>query len=161
MNKLYGRALKGERCRDILPLYRGKNVSLIGALCLDKILALSNIYGSVDGVTFEAFIVKKLIPKLWKGACVVMDNARIHLGEMVRKKIEEAGANLIYLSPYSPDFSPIENCWSKIKSILRKHHARNYFDLVKAIEAAVLKVTKKDIYNWLTHGCYCTSEFEG
>ena len=93
MTKLKGRALKGERVRDLVPLDRGKNVSLIGALCLDKILALSNIYGSVDGVTFEAFIVKELIPKLWNGACIVMDNARIHLGEMVREKIEEAGAS--------------------------------------------------------------------
>ena len=72
-------------------------------------LASINIYGSVDGVTFEAFIVKQLVPQIWKNACVVMDNARIHLGEMVKESIEQAGAKLIYLSPYSPEFSPIEN----------------------------------------------------
>ncbi len=72
-------------------------------------LASSNIYGSVDGATFEAFIVKQLVPQLWENACVVMDNALIHLGEMVKEAIEEAGAKLIYLSPYSPEFSPIEN----------------------------------------------------
>ena len=58
------------------------------------------------------------MPKLWKGACVVMDKSLIHLGEEVKKAIEKTGAKLIYLSPYSPDFSPIENLWSKLKIIL-------------------------------------------
>ena len=75
---------------------------LLSALSLEQVVASSNIYGSVDGVTFEAFIAKELVPKLWKDACVVMDNARIHLGDMVKELIEQAGAKLIYLSPYSP-----------------------------------------------------------
>ena len=66
----------------------------------------------------KSCILRELVPKLWQGACVVMDNAKIHCGEMVKKFIEEAGAKLIYLSPYSPDFSPIENFWSKVKSIV-------------------------------------------
>jgi transposase len=68
-----------------------------------------------------------------------------------------AGAKLIYLPPYSPDFSPIENCWSKIKSILRLSGARNYPDLASAIETAFNKVCLSDIHNWFTHCCYCTS----
>jgi transposase len=102
-------ALKGKRARGKKPQKRGKNISIISALSLEKVLADRIIYGSIDGATFEAFIVKKLVPQLWENACVVMDNARIHLGEMVKEAIEQAGAKLIYLSPYSPEFSPIEN----------------------------------------------------
>lgn len=157
MLRLYARSLKGRRARGEKPQKRGKNISIISALSLDKVLATKNIYGSVDGITFEAFILTELVPKLWKDACVVMDNARIHLGEMVKESIEKAGANLIYLPPYSPEFSPIENFWSKVKAILRKIKARNYKDLIEGITSAMLQVTKQDIRNWFTHCCYCTS----
>ena len=86
-----------------------------------------------------------------------MDNAKIHLGEIVREVIEKAGASLRYLPPYSPEFSPIENFWSKVKAILRKIKARNYKDLRDAITSAMLQVTQKDIRNWFAHCCYCTS----
>ncbi|MBD1836487.1 transposase [Cyanobacteria bacterium FACHB-472] len=102
-------------------------------------------------MTFEAFIVQELIPKLWKDACVVMDNAKIHQGEMVREFIEKAGAKLLYLSPYSPEFSPIEDFWSKVKFILRKTGARIYKDLIDAIANAMLEVTQSNIRNWFAH----------
>ena len=66
-------------------------------------------------------MIRKLVPKLWKGACVVMDNCTIYTGEEIEK-----GARLIYLSPYSPDLSPIENLWSKLKNILRSLKTTNY-----------------------------------
>jgi transposase len=75
----------------------------------------------------------------------------------VEKLIEAAGAKLIYLPPYSHDFSPIENCWSKVKKILRSIGARSYPDLAKAIETAFNQVSLNDIYNSFTHCCYCTS----
>jgi hypothetical protein len=109
MLRLYARSLKGTRARGERPQKRGKNNSTIGALSLEKVLAKANIYGAIDAVAFEAFVVKELVPKLWTGAFVVMDNAQIHLGEMVKEAIENAGASLIYLPPYSPEFSPIEN----------------------------------------------------
>ena len=120
MLRTYGRALKGQRARGSKPQKRGKNVSLLTALSFNKVIASSNIYGAVNGVTFEAFIANKLVPNLWSGACVVMDNAKIHLGEEIRVLIESVGAKLIYLSPYSPEFNPIENFWSKIKAALKK-----------------------------------------
>ena len=83
-------------------------------------MASSNIYEAVDGLKFEAFIAQELGPKLWKHATVVMDNAKIHQGEMVRELIEKAGAQLIYLPPYSPEFSPIENFWLICESNLKK-----------------------------------------
>lgn len=157
MLRIYARALKGHRARGTRPQKRGKNVSLLTALSLDKVMASSNIYGAVNGVVFEAFIANKLVPNLWTGACVVMDNAKIHLGEEIKVLIESVGAKLIYLSPYSPEFSPIENFWSKIKTSLRKLKARTYKDLLDAIVDSMSKVTKDNIRNWFAHCCYCTS----
>jgi transposase len=74
--------------------------------------------GSIDALTFDAFIAQKLVPQLWTGAVVIMDNCSIHKSDELEALIIAAGASLIYLPPYSPDFSPIENCWSKIKNIL-------------------------------------------
>ncbi len=157
MVRLYGRALKGKRARGKKPLKRGTNISLISALSRTEVVASRNIYGAVNGITFEAFILRELVSKLWQGACVVMNNAKVHCREMVKEFIEEAGAKLIYLSLYSPDFSPIENFWLKVKSMLRKLKARNYLDLIDSITDAMLQVTKKDIRNWFAHCCYCTS----
>ncbi len=84
------------------------------------------------------------------------DGCSIQKGKEIENLIEMAGAKLIYLPPYSPDFSSIENCWSKIKSILRSIGARNYPDLAP-IESAFNKVSLNDIRNWFTHCCYCTS----
>lgn len=157
MVRLYARALKGKRARGDKPQKRGKNISIISGLSIEKVVAKRIIYGGVDSVTFEAFIERDLLPNLEKGACIVMDNAKIHLGEMVKKLIEEAGVKLVYLSPYSPEFSPIENMWSKVKAILRKLKARTYKDLLEAIIFAINEVTMENIRNWFTHCCYCAS----
>ena len=157
MVRLYARSLKGKRARGVKPQKRGRNISIISALSIKPVLASSNIYCSVYGTTFEAFIVTKLVPELWENACVVLDNARIHLGEMVKEAIEKKGAKLIYLYPYSPEFSPVENFWSKVKAILRKLKARTYKDLIDGIVDAMAQVTQQDIRNWFTHCCYCTS----
>ena len=114
--RLYARAIKGKRARGVKPQKRGKNVSMIGAVALRGIIASVNVYGSNNAITFEAFVINKLVPQLWKGACVVLDNSTIHQGDEVRSAIEAVGAKLVFLSPYSPEFNPIENLWSKLKS---------------------------------------------
>ncbi len=91
------------------------------------------------------------------GKVTIMDNYSIHKGEKIRSLIEGVGAKLIYLPTYSPEFNPIENCWSKLKSILRQIGARTYPDLAKAIEFAFNKISLNDIRNWFIHCCYCTS----
>ena len=113
--------------------------------------------GAVDGLTFEAFISQRLVPQLWEGACVIIDNCSIHLGKEIDKLIGQAGARLIYLPPYSPEFSPIENFWSKVKSILRSLEARTYSELEKTLKEAFEQVSLEDIENWFTNCCYCTS----
>lgn len=125
-------------------------------MSLKGIIAQSSLVGGTDAVTFEAFISQKLVPKLWKGAWVIMDNCSIHKGEQIRALIEGVGAKLIYLPTYSPEFNPIENCWSKLKSILRQIGARTYPDLAKALEEAFNQVSLNDVRNWFIHCCYCT-----
>lgn len=157
MVRLYARALKGKRVHGTRPHRRGKNVSMVSAITLKEVLTFFNVLGATDRITFEAFIVRMLAPKLWKGACVVLDNYSIHKGKEIEEAIQEAGGQVIYLSPYSPDFSPIENCWSKIKGILRTIGARTYRALDEAITLAYQQVSSQDLFNWFTHCCYCTS----
>lgn len=156
LTRMFARAPKGKRARGLRPMKRGQNVSLIGAIGLKGVLTQISLMGATDGLTFEAFISQKLVPLLWEGACVIMDNCSIHKSEALAALIQGAGATLIYLPPYSPDFSPIENCWSSIKSFLRSTGARSYSDLAKAIEEAFKQVSLADLQNWFTHCCYCT-----
>lgn len=152
--RLNARAQKGERARGKRPQKRGQNISTIGAITQKNILAYTNLLGAGDGLTFEAFVVSKLVPKLWNGAHVILDNSSIHKGEEVKKAIEEVGAKLVFLPPYSPEFNPIENCWSKVKSSLRSQQPRTYQDLQSAMEKALAAVSEKDLKNWFIHCCY-------
>lgn len=96
-----------------------------------------------------------LVPNLWQGACVVIDNLPAHKVSGIRQLIEATGARFVYLSPYSPEFSSIENCWFKVKEYLRSQAARTYQALDQAITTAFERVTKQDIAGWFTHCGYC------
>lgn len=157
MVRVYARAKKGQRARSAKPTKRGKNVSIIGAISVKEIVTDINLLGGIDNLTFTAFIHQKLLSKLWKGACVLMDNYSIHKGEDIEQLVASVGARVIYLPPYSPDFSPIENLWSKVKIILRTLGARTYQALELAIFTAFESVTQQDLINWFTHCCHYTS----
>lgn len=154
MIRRLARSLQGERAYGERPSRRGENVSVISAVSLKKVITQWSALGSIDGITFEAFIACKLVPQLWKGAIVIMDNCSIHKSAKIEALINSAGATLIYLPPYSPDFSPIENAWSKLKSILRSIGARTYPDLLQALEDAFSRITEQDLLGWFTHCCY-------
>ncbi|MBD2652965.1 transposase [Synechocystis sp. FACHB-383] len=133
---------------------------MIAALALKGLLALVQVLGATKGIQFEAFIANILVPVLWKGAYVILDNAKIHQEKYIRPLIEKAGAHLIFLPPYSPDFSPIENCWSKIKQILKTLEPRTYSEPKQAVGIALEALTLVDIHNWFVHCCYCDSPFD-
>jgi transposase len=115
MARTYGRSSIGTRVEGDKPRNTGSNISLMGALGLPNITTIIMLEGAVDGEAFETFIEKKLVPTLHPGNIVLMDNINIHKGKEVEKAINSVGAKLQYLPRYSPDFSPIENCWSKLK----------------------------------------------
>lgn len=154
--RLFAWAIRGRRAYGAQPK-RGKNVSIVAGLSMAGVVASAVVLGAFDSLSFESFVATRLIPNLWPGACVVMDNCSIHTGEEIRHLIEAAGARLIYLPPYSPDFSPIENFWSKVKDILKTLGARTYQVLAEAIEIAFSEASETDIKNWFTHCCYCTA----
>lgn len=157
LTRLYARSQRGQRARGNKPSQRGKNVSTVGGISLKGVVSSFSILGAFDGITFEAFVVCCLVPNLWKGACVIMDRGSIHKGKKIREAIEAVGAKLVYLPPYSPDFSPIENFWSQVKNYLKKLEARTYPDLAEGIRQALEQVDLQDIYNWFAHCCYCSS----
>jgi transposase len=158
MVRLYARALKGQRAVGTRPQRRGKNVSLVEALTLNGPIATFQCVGSMDGLTFEAYLIQRVIPNLWPGACVILDNSPIHnSNEEIDAALKAVGARLIFLPPYSPDFSPIELFWSKVKDALKTLGPRTYQALKNAIAIAYEKVSLNDIRNWFAFRCYCTS----
>jgi len=155
MTKLYARSKKGTRAHGSRPDKRGKNVTIVGAIALKGVIGAMSFKGGNDKNAFETYVNKVLVPNLWEGACVVMDNFSSHKVAGIREAIESVGAQLIYLSPYSPDFSPIENFWSKVKEFLRSQETRTYSDLDKAITEAFETVSLTDIFGWFQHCGYC------
>lgn len=153
MTRRYARSAKGTRAYDDAPYQRGNNLTLIGALALRGLVGEMTFPGATDAVAFETYVAQVLLPNLWPGACVVMDNLPVHKVAGIREAIAGVGATLVYLSPYSPDFSPIENCWSKVKEFLRSRSARTYAQLDQAITHALAAVTTEDIVGWFTHCC--------
>ena len=99
-------------------------MTILSALCLRGPLASMYLPGATDGAVFLTYLKKVLLPRLWKGAVVVMDNLGAHKVRGVQDLLESVGARLVYLPPYSPDFNPIELAWSKFKNHLRKIAAR-------------------------------------
>ncbi len=114
------------------------------------------LYGewSADGEIFLGFVKEQLVPRLAKGKIVIIDNVSFHKVVGVREAIEETGAHLFFLPPYSPDLSPIENMWSKIKSILKKLAPRTKTQFKKAIRMAFEAIAKQDLTAWFKHCGY-------
>ena len=153
----YARALSGERAHGSRPINWTHNVSLIGALSTAGVVAAMSVAGSTDAAAFCAYLREVLAPRLGKRDVVVMDNLSVHKVREVRQIITSRGARLIYLPPYSPDLSPIEQCWSKLKTCLRKRAARTYEALDAAITEAFSKITSENARAWFKHCGYRVS----
>ena len=156
MVHLFARAFRGQRAVDAVPRDRGTNVSVIGALSMDGLIASMTLKGSVDTPAFLSYIHDVLIPQLWTGAIVVMDNLKVHHAHSVRTAIEAVGARVVFLPPYSPDLSPIELCWSKLKQFLRSKAARTREALDQAMTEAVHYITENDALGWFNHSSLFT-----
>lgn len=150
MTRHYGRALRGQRVPDAVPKNHGRNVSVLGALSCAGIDAVMTVAGATDAAVFRAYVDQVLVPTLAPGDVVVMDNLGAHKVEGIREAIEGAHASLLYLPPYSPDCSPIEPCWSKLKTTLRAAKARTREALDEALKHALDTVTAADARGWFT-----------
>ena len=141
LTPLYARAPKGQRVHGKVPRNRGKNTTLIASLSLQGLGAAMTLEGSANAVAFEMYVEHFLAPSLQPGQIVMMDNLRAHKGERVRQAIEAKGCQLLFLPGYSPDFSPIEEAFSKLKAALRRAGARTREALQEAISQALLTIT--------------------
>lgn len=148
MTRAYGRAEKGERVIDSVPQNYGSNTTILATLSLSGITAPMTINGAVDGEVFKVYVERILCPTLSTGDVVIMDNLPAHKVKGIRELIEAGGAFLIYLPPYSPDLNPIEKCWSKIKTYLKRAKARTGAELEKALAEALLLVSAIDAEGW-------------
>jgi transposase len=144
LTRLYARAPRGERAFGKIPRNWDKNVTLIAAMSAEGMGGAMSVEGATDGAAFEAYVRHFLLPTLKEGHVVVMDNLQAHKSTRVGKLIESVGASVLFLPPYSPDFSPIEEAFSKIKAILGSIEARTQETLVEAIAQALDAVSPRD-----------------
>lgn len=154
MTRRYGRAPSGERVREATPAGHWSTLTLLGAMGANGMLASMTVESATDGDVFLAYVDQVLCPQLRPGQVVVMDNLSAHKVPGVRERIEAAGAELLYLPPYSPDFNPIEQCWAKVKQSLRSAKARTVEMLQSAIAQALTSVSPQNAAAWFAHCGY-------
>jgi transposase len=158
LTPLYARAPKGERARGSVPRNRGKNTTLIAALSLEGMGAAMILEGSANTTAFELYVEQILTPSLQTGQIVIMDNLQAHKSARVRLAIEAKGCQLLFLPGYSPDLSPIEEAFSKLKAVLRRVGARTREALEEAIGQALLTITTQDAQGWFQHCGYLLAQ---
>jgi transposase len=154
MARLRGRALRGERCRAGVPHGHWKTTTFTGALRLTGMTAPFVYDGAMNGSVFLAYVEQVLVPTLEPGDVVIMDNLPAHKPAGVRNAIEAAGANLIYLPPYSPDFNPIENAFSKLKALLRAKAERTIAALWDTVGSVLDLFTPVECANYFKAAGY-------
>jgi transposase len=154
MTRTHGRAAPGVRVVDKVPHGHWKTTTMISAVRSSGPFAAAVLSGATDSQAFLAYVEHVLAPELEQGDVVILDNLSPHKASGVREKIEAAGATLLYLPPYSPDYNPIENMWSKVKSYLRSAAARTYEALQEAVTSALNKITPDDCRGFFQHCGY-------
>ena len=148
MTRLRARRVGGGRICEGTPEGRWKILTILGAMSMRGMVATMTIEEATDGDIFEAFLEQVLCPALQPGDVVVMDNLASHKIPPVQLLIENAGAQLLYLPPYSPDLNPIEKAWSKLKQLLRTAKARSREALESAITGALPMITQENAAAW-------------
>lgn len=157
MTRTRGRCVMGQRLVSVVPHGHWKVLTTIGALTLRGMIAAVTVDAPTDAEIFRVFVSESLAPALRPKNIVVMDNLQPHKAAGVREAIEAAGASLLYLPPYSPDFNPIEPAWSKVKAHLRSVAARTVDLLGDAVQEALKLITTADARGFFAHCGYATS----
>ncbi|WP_244421975.1 IS630 family transposase [Ktedonobacter racemifer] len=158
LTSLYARSPRGTRAVSKVPRNYGANTTLIASLSATGMGEALILDGAADACAFEMYIEQVLAPSLKPGQTVVMDNLSTHRGPRVRQAIEAKRCHLLYLPSYSPDLSPIEQAFSKVKTCLRRKGARTREALQQAIAEALEAVTAQDAHGWFTHCGYLARE---
>lgn len=154
MVRLHGRAPRGQRLNVKVPHGHWKTLTFVAALRSDRIAAPCVLDGPINGTSFLAYVEQILVPTLVRGDIVVMDNLGSHKGQGVRAAIRAAGAKLFFLPPYSPDLNPIEQAFSKLKTLLRKAAKRTVVDTWKCIGTLLDEFTPDECANYVGNSGY-------
>lgn len=154
MERRYGRAPRGERCRVAVPQGHWKTTTVTAALRTSGVAAITLFDGATNGDRFRAYVTDVLVPALKPGDTVILDNLAAHKVAGVRDAIQASGARLLYLPPYSPDFNPIEQAFAKLKALLRSAAARTVTELKEEIRKAFEAFTPDECRNYLTAAGY-------
>jgi transposase len=154
MVRTYARATRGQRAVGRAPAGRYERLTLLGALTLEGVCALMTIPAFTNRTAFAAFVEQVLVPELRPGQVVVLDNLRAHKYPEVEQAVRGAGCRLLFLPRYSPEFNPIELCWSKMKNHLRSRAARTLEVLQEAVGQAQGKISSEDAHGWFAHCGY-------
>jgi transposase len=144
----YSRAIGGDRAKAPKPFDKGEQFSIIGAISMTGIVAMMYVELSVNADIFLGYIEQLLLPKIKPGQYVIMDNASIHKSDEITAMIKNVGAKVVFLPPYSPDLSPIEKMWSKVKEILKRLMPRTKADFHDALGKALDSVNEEDCEEW-------------
>ncbi len=148
MTRRYARAPRGIRVHETTPEGNWKILTILGAMSVKGMIATMTIEAATDAEIFLAYLDHVLCPALRPGDVVVMDNLSSHKVAGVRERIEAAGAEALYLPPYSPDLNPIEKAWAKLKQLLRAAKARTVEELEQAISDLLPAITPQDAQAW-------------
>lgn len=155
MTRTRGRAAPGERVRGAIPQGHWKTLTMIGAIRLEGMAAAVTVDAATDAAIFGTFVHDALVPALRPGDVVVWDGLAAHKTEQVREELARAQAQLLPLPPYSPDLSPIEPGWSKVKGHVRDVQPRNIEALGEAAAEGFANVTAADARGWFRNCGYC------
>lgn len=151
MTPSYARAASGQRAYDTTLRNYGHNLTLLSGLRLSGMEAAMVIEGAVNSAVFETYVRDVLCPTLAAGDIVVLDNLSCHKGATIEALIQQQGASILWLPPYSPDFSPIEHAFSKLKTFLRQAKAQTRDALIDAITHGLLTISPTDAIGWFSH----------
>ena len=154
MARLYGRAKKGERAVQSVPSNRGLNLSVIGSVRLQGVVASLSVKGAIDTPIFDTCIDKLLVPQMQADDVVLLDNLPVHLASKIEAAVASRKGQVLWLPAYSPDLSPIEPLWSKVKTSVRGKEPRTEPELNTALTDSINSVSLDDIDGWFRHCGY-------
>ena len=154
LTRLYGWAPHDQRATGSVPRNHGKNTTLVAALTPEGLYEPWMIEGALNTETFEWYVCEQLAPRLRPGQVVVLDNLSVHRAASIREALAQRHCELLFLPPYSPDFTPIEQAFSKLKAIVRGIGARTQEALQEAVRLAMEAITPDDAAAWYAHAGY-------
>jgi transposase len=157
MTRRHGRCARGTRLVAKVPHGRWRTLTFLAALRCDRITAPCVIDGPINGASFRAYVEQFLVPTLARDDIVIMDNLGSHKGQAVRRAIRSAGAKLFFLPRYSPDLNPIEQVFSKLKTLLRKADPRTIDPTWRQIGSLLDRFTAEECANYLANAGYVST----